>query len=83
MRAWLAWPPRLRTSTQAALAWAESQSLRLSGNRVQVQLVTDATGLQGAIAAMTNVGGEMTGVGNDGTLLQGWLPVGALRDRRR
>jgi len=65
-------------STQAALAWAEAQSLRLSGDRVQMQVVTFAVGMPGAIEAVTKAGGEVTGVGNDATLLQGWLPMDAL-----
>jgi hypothetical protein len=56
---WPAWP-RSRGLAQAALAWAEAQALRLSGDRVQVQIVTDAAGLPGAIAAMTKAGGEVT-----------------------
>ncbi len=65
-------------SPQAALAWAEAQSLRLSDDRVHVQVVTFAAGLPGAIEAVTKAGGEVTGVGNDATLLQGWLPMDAL-----
>jgi hypothetical protein len=65
-------------SAQTALAWARSQSLRLSGDRVHVQIVTHAAGLQRAIQAVTEAGGEVTQVGNDAALIQGWLPLGAL-----
>ena len=65
-------------SAQAALTLAESQSLRLSGNRVHMQIVTHATGFQGAIQAVIEAGGEVTGVGNDATLVQGWLPIESL-----
>ena len=67
-----------RVSTREATDLARSQSLRLSGNRVHVQIVTHAAGLQGAIRAATRAGGEVTKVGNDDTLIQGWLPVDAL-----
>ena len=66
------------TSAQATQAWAEAQALRLSGDRVHVQIATFAVGLPGAIAAVTKAGGEVTKVGNDGALIQGWLPVAAL-----
>jgi uncharacterized delta-60 repeat protein len=66
------------TSPQAALAWAEAQALRLSGDRVQVQVASDAAHLPGAIEAVNKAGGEVTKTGNDATLIQGWLPVDAL-----
>lgn len=65
-------------SPQAAVAWAEDQGLRLSGGRVHMQIVTFAAGLEGAVRAVTGAGGEVTGVGNDGALIQGWLPVAEL-----
>jgi len=65
-------------STQKAIALARARSLKLSGNRVHVQVLTHAAGLENAIKTMTKAGGEVTGVGNDDTLIQGWLPVDAL-----
>jgi subtilisin family serine protease len=67
-----------RVSQAKAIAQARSQSLRLSGDRVHVQLVTEASVLQPAIHIVTQAGGEVTGVGYDDTLIQGWLPVNAL-----
>jgi len=67
-----------KDSVTEALTLAQSQSLRLSSNRVHVQIVTDASGLDNTIAAVAEAGGEVTGVGNDDTLVQGWLPVEAL-----
>jgi len=52
--------------------------LRLQGDRVQVQVVTSESSLAGALAAISAVGGQVTGVGNDRTLIQGWLPVTSL-----
>ena len=65
-------------SVGEARALAESESLRLSGDRVHVQILTHAPGLEGAVQAMTEAGGEVTGVGFGDTLIQGWLPVDAL-----
>ena len=67
-----------RVSTKEALDLAKSQSLRLSGNRVHVQVVVHAPGLQNVFEAVTEAGGEVTGVVNDDTLIQGWLPIDAL-----
>lgn len=65
-------------SVEAALALARARSLRLSGDRVHVQVVTHAPGLQGALAAMAMAGGQVTKVGADSALIQGWLPITAL-----
>ena len=65
-------------SVGEARALAESESLRLSGDRVHVQILTHAPGLEGAVQAMIEAGGEVTGVGFGDTLIQGWLPVDAL-----
>jgi subtilisin family serine protease len=67
-----------RVSEARAIAQARSQSLRLSGDRVHIQLVTEASVLQSAVHIVTQAGGEVTGVGYDDTLIQGWLPVNAL-----
>jgi subtilisin family serine protease len=68
----------VQVSAAEALDLAQSQSLRLSGDWVHVQIVTHAPGLENAIEAITDAGGEVTGVGNGDTLIQGWLPVEAL-----
>jgi subtilisin family serine protease len=65
-------------SVGEARALAESGSLRLSGDRVHVQIVTHASGLEGVIQAITEAGGQVTGVGFGDTLIQGWLPIDAL-----
>ncbi len=65
-------------SIAGAQALAGAQSLRLSDHRVQVQIVTHSPGLQRAIRAVAEAGGEVTVVGRDETLIQGWLPIGAL-----
>ena len=67
-------------SVDEALSLAESGSLILSGNRVHVQVVTHPAGLTGAVQAMTQAGGEVTGVGFGDTLIQGWLPPEVLED---
>lgn len=67
-----------RASTANAVALANSQALRLSGNRVLVQIVTHAAGLENAVEAVAEAGGEVTGIANGDTLIQSWLPVGAL-----
>ncbi len=65
-------------SNQSALALAESKSLRLFENRVHVQILTDAALLQNAIRVVSASGGEVTKVSNDSSVIQGWLPIGAL-----
>ncbi|MFO7742593.1 MAG: S8 family serine peptidase [Anaerolineae bacterium] len=66
--------------SQAALTAAQSQSLRLSGGRVQVQVATHPHGIQGAVRAVTEAGGEVTVIRKDAMLFQGWLPMAALED---
>jgi hypothetical protein len=46
-----------KDSTETALAWARSHSLRLSGDWVHVQIATHAAGLRRAIQAVTEAGG--------------------------
>jgi subtilisin family serine protease len=67
-----------QVSVEEALDVGKSQLLRLSGDRVHVQIVTHAPGLENAVRAVAKAGGEVTGVGYDDTLIQGWLPVEAL-----
>jgi uncharacterized repeat protein (TIGR01451 family) len=67
-----------KVSAEEAMGLAASQALRVSGNRVQVQIVTHARGVENVAKAIAKAGGEVTGVGSDNTLTQGWLPIGAL-----
>ena len=67
-----------QTSAGEVKNLAESQSLRLSDNRVHIQIVTHAAGLASVTAAVTDAGGEVTGIGQNDTLIQGWLPIEAL-----
>ncbi|HXV43454.1 MAG TPA: S8 family serine peptidase [Anaerolineae bacterium] len=57
---------------------AEDSALKLADGRIQVQLVTDAPNLAAVKAAVTEAGGEVTGVAYNDTLVQGWLPVDSL-----
>jgi uncharacterized repeat protein (TIGR01451 family) len=65
-------------SGEEAAVQAKSQLLRLSGGRVLVQVSTHARGVGNVVEAITRAGGEVTGVGNDDTLIQGWLPIEVL-----
>jgi subtilisin family serine protease len=67
-----------KVSITEAVNLAKSVSLGLSDNRVQVQITTHAPGSENAIKAIVEAGGEVTGVSDDHTLIQGWLPVNAL-----
>lgn len=67
-----------KDSPQTVLALADILSLRLSGDRVHVQIVTETSGLQSALRAVEQVGGEVTKAADNGTLIQGWLPITAL-----
>lgn len=57
---------------------ARYQRLRLSEDRVQAQITTHAPDMQLVIDLISQVGGEVTGVSNGNTLIQGWLPIKAL-----
>lgn len=69
-----------QNSRRSALDLAASQALRLSGDRVQAQIVTTASSLDSALQAVAEVGGEVTGIGSSGSLIQGWLPMVALEE---
>ncbi|MGQ9677551.1 MAG: S8 family serine peptidase, partial [Chloroflexota bacterium] len=69
-----------KVSKSRAHEFAGKRSLRLSGDRVQVQITTSADKLQNAINAITAAGGEVTGVGDEDRLIQGWLPFEALEN---
>ncbi|MDF1514309.1 MAG: S8 family serine peptidase [Brevefilum sp.] len=57
----------------------ESQSLKISDGRVQVQISTSPDDLSGAIEAIELSGALATKTSNDGTLIQAWLPVEVLQ----
>jgi uncharacterized protein YhfF len=67
-----------KVSILEAVDLARVQSVRLSGNRVHAQIVVRASAVQQVRQAVVQAGGEVTGAGNDDTLIQGWLPVEAL-----
>src|SRR4051794_31785479 len=69
---------RARASSVDAAGLARAQSLRVSGDKVYLQVSIRAGSLAGVVKAIVGAGGQATGIGNDNTLLQGWLPVGAL-----
>ena len=50
-----------------------------TSTREHVQLTISPATQQQIVAAVAAVGGEITGSGNDGTVLQGWLPRAALQ----
>jgi hypothetical protein len=57
----------------------ESQSLRISDGRVQVQISTTPEDVNGAIETIELSGGLVTKTSKDGTLVQAWLPVEVLQ----
>ena len=67
-----------QVSLQAANDAADAQMLRVSGSRVQVQIAIQASGAQAVADAIAKAGGEVTGVGNDETLIQAWIPADEL-----
>ncbi len=67
-----------KVSSTAAKELAESQSLRLSDNRVHIQIVTSPAGLAQVTKAVAEAGGQVTGTGFSDTLVQGWLPIAAV-----
>ena len=67
-----------KVSESQALDLARARGIRVSGNRVHVQIVIDPSKRNPITSAIRASGGEVTGVGNRGKLLQGWLPISAL-----
>nr|MEC4581804.1 S8 family serine peptidase [Candidatus Parabeggiatoa sp.] len=67
-------------SIPTSINLAQSQSLALSGERVQVQLVTHSQGINNAISSIIKAGGKVTGVGNNNTVIQAWVPLNALNN---
>lgn len=67
-----------KTTLPEQLAFAQSESLRLSADRVQVQVTVRSAGLTDVIQAVQDAGGEVTGVGTSKAVIQGWLPTTSL-----
>jgi len=67
-----------KTTLPAQRAFAQSESLRLSAGRVQVQVAVRSAGLTDVIQALQDAGGEVTGVSASKAVIQGWLPTTAL-----
>jgi subtilisin family serine protease len=67
-----------QVSRAQALGRAESLSLRLDGDRVHAQIAVHASGVKDVREAVAKAGGEITKVGLQDTLMQGWLPIDAL-----
>jgi subtilisin family serine protease len=67
-----------RISVREALKLAETFSLRQQDGRIQVQLVTAPHRSRQAQEKFRSLGGEISGVGRQGSLIQGWLPVQSL-----
>ena len=67
-----------QVSIANAKTLADSKLLTLSDSRVQVQIATHPAGLPNAVQAVSDAGGEVTGVGWGDTLIQAWLPFGGL-----
>ena len=63
----------------ALAALAQAVGVRLEGEQAHVQLVVDAAQREQVSQAVAALGGEITGARLDGTLLQGWAPLSALR----
>ena len=76
IQAWLVWQMLKIKAAQNALI--NAQSLTVSGDLVQVQIVIPADGLLAAITVVNEAGGEVTKTSIDGTLIQGWLPIDKL-----
>ena len=82
-------PPKLDTSiarlaavaeisAEQAIAVAQSQSQRVTGNHVNVEMVIDPAHLADVQQAMVDTGGEITIVAGS-ALVQGWLPVNMIQ----
>lgn len=65
-------------SAGKAMAVAESEQLRLDGERVQILITTTADRADAATDAVVEAGGEVTGRANGDTWLQAWVPMSAL-----
>ena len=67
-----------RTPTASVPELVASEGFRMSGERVQVLITTEASRADAAVEAITRAGGEVTGRGNGNTWLQAWVPVSSL-----
>ena len=66
------------SSAEAVYQRAEALQVNLSGDRVQAYVIPRQGNLAPAQASIRRAGGEVTGVGFDGTIIQAWLPVASL-----
>lgn len=57
---------------------ARSRALQLDDNRVQVQIDVPAAHIPQIEAAISSVGGDVTGIATEQGLVQAWIPVGSL-----
>lgn len=65
-------------SQKSAISLADSKALQLSGDRIQVQIVSNAEKLEFAKQVVLESGGEVTGISNDSNRIQAWLPIESL-----
>jgi subtilisin family serine protease len=67
-----------KISPSEALNSAGSNLVRVSEDRVQVQIITSPEVWDSAVEVVIQAGGEVTGVAFNDTVIQGWLPVTSL-----
>ena len=67
-----------KVSGQSAKAMADAKMLRVSDNRVQVQITIDKRSQSAAEKVITLAGGEVTGVANNSSTVPAWLPINSL-----
>jgi subtilisin family serine protease len=57
---------------------AQTQLLKVVDDRIQIQLVIQAAAKAGISQTVTDLGGQVTGLGYNDTVMQGWLPIDQL-----
>lgn len=67
-----------KSSTAEALKRAQMLGMRVSGNLIQVYIVTHPEGVENAIRAVNRTGGRVARISSDQTLIQAWVSVNAL-----
>lgn len=67
-----------KNSTAEAIKRAQKLGMRVSGNLVQVYIVTHPDGVENAIKAVNRTGGLVTRISHDQTLIQAWVSVNEL-----
>ncbi len=65
-------------SEESAITLADTKSMRISGTRIQVQILTTKNRLEAAKQVVDQSGGEVTGINQDSTRIQAWLPIDSL-----